>query len=997
MFEYSVLGEPAPAVRWFRGNRQIFPSGSHTLLHHVDGSGSLTVRECQGDDAGLYTCQARSPLGEAACSAELRVVRGAPGAPPCAEPEVAAGARGEAGGGPLEVSYAAAKTILTPRTATVESPRLEESANVSPLAEERALPTSQPLLPAAFAAAEVREQPGLLEQRLEPIASPPLGLRGAPELGLPVVQEPGKERPPALREGRPRAEGEPSVADEERAGSSPAASPAREPRPLLHTPAVADLGELPKESSVPLPAREPGDTFLSALAAEQREIRDARTEALGALHAAAEAGRAREPGAELRRPLTARPRLLLKEAALDAPSVEPQAAAELLQGRPAAAAAVTEEALRVRAERAGWLEARGGGGAEARREGEQPWTAAVVRAAAALPSEGRVEAAAPAEAHAEARRSPELLRCALAQDQTPVSPEAAEPLPEPAETTSAAAGTEPPPALLLPSARLEQALPKEGLLARGDPAPAAAAAQRVRRALGRAAATEERAALRAEALGRLLGGAEAALARAGAEPRPLPCSLAVAEAAPLRKERVLEAAEEAQRAGAGQEAARAALQLPGVAERWALAEEHAEALAGAAPQRARAGAAARVPWQVAGTEAPGAGLESAPALGAAEQDSAARIREGQAVRLPLALHEPRALQEERAAPLPRPDARTAAPRTPRAEPASAAEVGRSPLLAKERPLAARGPPPGCRLAPRLQAGAALNAALSSEPHICSCERPAGSAGGEASAARVSEEAKPALAACLVRARLEDAAATLDAEEPGALDPVPRHQAASARSPALVLAAAAVSAAPAHVEPVGRLPAAREPQRARGTVEIAAEPEEPRAARAAPAAGIGRRIPDVGAGALTAHLAAAAAPLETPAETLHVEEQKEEIREKGGGEAGEAEGQVAGEARAELRRELVDMVVEEGGSISLVAVIAGAKTVNWLFQGKAVSSGKRFKCARDQDTYTLVISKACKEVHEGEYACEALNGGGKTATAAKLTVVTRGWGSNPVAL
>uniref|UniRef100_A0A7M4FZY2 Ig-like domain-containing protein n=1 Tax=Crocodylus porosus TaxID=8502 RepID=A0A7M4FZY2_CROPO len=91
VFEYSVRGEPAPQVRWFRGNRQIFPSGSHTVLHHADGSGSLTVRECQGEDAGLYTCQAWSPLGEAACSAELRVVRDAPGAPPCAQPDVAAG------------------------------------------------------------------------------------------------------------------------------------------------------------------------------------------------------------------------------------------------------------------------------------------------------------------------------------------------------------------------------------------------------------------------------------------------------------------------------------------------------------------------------------------------------------------------------------------------------------------------------------------------------------------------------------------------------------------------------------------------------------------------------------------------------------------------------------------------------------------------------------------------------------------------------------------
>lgn len=83
-------------------------------------------------------------------------------------------------------------------------------------------------------------------------------------------------------------------------------------------------------------------------------------------------------------------------------------------------------------------------------------------------------------------------------------------------------------------------------------------------------------------------------------------------------------------------------------------------------------------------------------------------------------------------------------------------------------------------------------------------------------------------------------------------------------------------------------------------------------------------------------------------------------------------------------------MEEGESVSLVSVITNVREVNWYFEGKLVSSGDKFKCFQDQDTYTLVISEACSDTHQGEYTCEALNQGGKRATAAKLTVVKRGW-------
>uniref|UniRef100_A0A8C3BH28 Ig-like domain-containing protein n=1 Tax=Cairina moschata TaxID=8855 RepID=A0A8C3BH28_CAIMO len=74
VFEYTVAGEPCPNVEWFKGTKQLFSDARHSVAHHPDGSGSLTVWECMEEDTGPYTCRAVSTLGEAACSVELLVL-----------------------------------------------------------------------------------------------------------------------------------------------------------------------------------------------------------------------------------------------------------------------------------------------------------------------------------------------------------------------------------------------------------------------------------------------------------------------------------------------------------------------------------------------------------------------------------------------------------------------------------------------------------------------------------------------------------------------------------------------------------------------------------------------------------------------------------------------------------------------------------------------------------------------------------------------------------
>lgn len=87
--------------------------------------------------------------------------------------------------------------------------------------------------------------------------------------------------------------------------------------------------------------------------------------------------------------------------------------------------------------------------------------------------------------------------------------------------------------------------------------------------------------------------------------------------------------------------------------------------------------------------------------------------------------------------------------------------------------------------------------------------------------------------------------------------------------------------------------------------------------------------------------------------------------------------------------LEDISIDEDSKVTLSTTITHAAKVNWLFNGQLIKSGKEFRCSKERDTYTLVISKVVKEMHQGEYVCEAENEAGKTTTSSRLTVVPRG--------
>lgn len=74
VFEYKVLGEPAPTVLWFKENKQLCTNVYYTIIHNPDGSGTFIVNDPQREDSGLYVCKAENMWGESTCAAELLVL-----------------------------------------------------------------------------------------------------------------------------------------------------------------------------------------------------------------------------------------------------------------------------------------------------------------------------------------------------------------------------------------------------------------------------------------------------------------------------------------------------------------------------------------------------------------------------------------------------------------------------------------------------------------------------------------------------------------------------------------------------------------------------------------------------------------------------------------------------------------------------------------------------------------------------------------------------------
>ncbi|XP_071319736.1 myosin light chain kinase, smooth muscle-like isoform X2 [Trachinotus anak] len=68
-----VNGYPQPEVRWLHNEKPVSESSRATVEQHEDGLCSLVLSNLKPSDAGVYVCRASNKLGEAMCSAKLKV------------------------------------------------------------------------------------------------------------------------------------------------------------------------------------------------------------------------------------------------------------------------------------------------------------------------------------------------------------------------------------------------------------------------------------------------------------------------------------------------------------------------------------------------------------------------------------------------------------------------------------------------------------------------------------------------------------------------------------------------------------------------------------------------------------------------------------------------------------------------------------------------------------------------------------------------------------
>ncbi|XP_070783037.1 myosin light chain kinase, smooth muscle-like [Enoplosus armatus] len=68
-----VNGYPQPEVKWLQNEKPVSESCRVTMEQHEDGLCSLVVADLEPSDSGVYMCRAGNKLGEATCSAKLKV------------------------------------------------------------------------------------------------------------------------------------------------------------------------------------------------------------------------------------------------------------------------------------------------------------------------------------------------------------------------------------------------------------------------------------------------------------------------------------------------------------------------------------------------------------------------------------------------------------------------------------------------------------------------------------------------------------------------------------------------------------------------------------------------------------------------------------------------------------------------------------------------------------------------------------------------------------
>lgn len=1041
-FTYRVDGDPVPDVRWFKGAFHIQPSRNCMVVSSPDGSGSISMRQVKQEDSGLYTCRASSQFGEASCSAELVVFRASqqqeqqlqkkgykvsvteqatesrlyqvslPGQDRSRSdqmvytigtedrqiiPSEQVGTLTE-----LDISTATVqREQLTHQAAVLQTHEMEERVSVVPTRPSQASAVHAKQLHMAAFTSSVEESQDFTEQHCDRIQSPELTeLQVAREKRSKVMSAVAEELTPLS-----------TVSTEPLAHrTSASVTPSSEPQHLVSGHQVESQLSLLKEQSeeLPRPQQELGykvkegvKILYSAQSAEQRVLAEAHATELATADSAVKSCVEKEHARPVLASVSESRHTLSKETmfSMQRPSEQ---TARLCKDRLTQSALSAEEKQLLQAEPTQQLPSLDSATSiESQVEGEQLLHLQVITDQDLLPSERSFTCEKPASEQAGTRKSPTVLHIVSQDEQRTVVCEETSQFEAKASPVSTQPQREAPTLLHLQSNQPLELLPKEGVLLMEKPEQQLAA-QKQERARSHAAILEEKRQLTADYHTELDLSVTGIQSQLRTEPRPQNILQLSFQPLQLPKETPVSCEVKQQRALVQREDRLSVMHVGTVADNQALEEGHTERLRAVDTFTSHTAVEPQLPSEPIHIEEKEISTESSVQLEAAEQDFAVQIQEGQSVRQSIVMDEKQVLRGELSQEITKSESTTAVVTTQSRLSLRASESKVSAALPKEMTFVVQTPKLSS-LNIRRQLRDALQSAVASEQPVLLADVVGQVQAAEVQEVKVQREPKGVLFTYLVttagapmeitlsfqgqypqtaefRTELQAAfqslvyqeAHILTSAQPGTLqlDKPQRAQVSSSRSKQVLSSTVEqVTVAESAVDFTAvQSQAAALRTETWGAVErAAAEQVVVQASKAARTEIISQT--DVSSESV---------------KLLEVSVQREETFKE--------EVTVSRPEQRDIPvivNLLQDVSIEEDSEATFSTSIKHVTKLNWFFNGQLVKTGKEFKCCKDQDTYTLTITKVVKERHQGEYVCEAENEAGRTTTSSRLTVVSRG--------
>lgn len=967
-FSYKVTGNPIPTVQWFNSKGQIMPGKCHTISHSEDGTGFLTVHKCQQEDSGSYSCKVFNSFGDASCTADLIVNQDLN--PVIKEPHIKT-TKSYKKSSVMETSetrlYAVnlsgdAWAKLQERdtmlyTIGIEGKYSAEREEVDTVHELQAVEQEQQaesvskgkeLIP--LTAPVVSEN--VIEQHDKEIVSPVItelvGSQIQP-LQVSVTEDiTSTHKESELEDKRPKIENA-SVKSEEKT------------KYIAVTAEAIQIISCDTEQILHIHNVEFDEEQL--LGQESPQLKEID---MSHLLTRAETG-SLDP---LVIPITDSLNTLMKEQEFTYTQSE-DGKAICMKETFITSSSLSEERKQIPCDHASPILGREDGHiAECQTEQIQPINVQVVDSQGQLGSEEPFHFDILPEDQAELTKSPIPLLSSLSDERLPILCLDTGHIESVSAEIKLSFSQEQSPLLHLQTIQSELMLPKEDKLTFIDPG-SYTAINKMEKSYNCCLTIEDKSLLSGESVQTLQTSPESVNPSSTLEGEQLKLANVVEDLVLLPKEDLLLSQKE-QRGSLQKEDYQLVMQLCTTDESRTIDEGHDKTVPDTDMYACEVLNEPTFPLEIHCVENHGITTESVKLLDEAQQDYASGIQEGQSIRLPLVLEEKHAIQEENLKVVEKSDTENLIVEIQAKQPMAAPEVFDLETITKEELLISEHPK-SFSLEIKSHVKSALNSALQTKPHIFSAEFLKYLDDIHVRNIKIIKESNYILCTCTVTANnfaTEEISLSLPNIYPQRADLKTEINAA-------LQAVICEKKQSLECEKLETLDSASDnlEMRQLDVLTEAGEFIQISAKETSSIVLVNTEIKDVGAAYYTD---------EVMSSTLKFQGQMEIVKKL------EKPGEIYEEDTPLIKQSLIDIAADEGNSVTLQTTICNAKSVNWYFKGKLLSSGIEFNCSKNNDTYTLVISKVHMDLHQGEYTCEAMNDAGKSTTSATLTVVKRGW-------